>query len=137
MGELVSYLSGIFLLIISLMVMIAFWPSLTRNGFRVLGVAIFLSFFAAAMNTIWWQVFAYWNTQLGVFPRDQFREFGYYVDFVMKALLGGGAGILHLVALQRQLPDEERNLWSWWDMPWYPERKACLTRLIGRVKNKE
>lgn len=127
-AEYLSFGAGLFLLAVSIMVMKAYWPS-TRGEVHWLGLAIFLGFAAAAGNTFWWQILALVNTETGFVPREQFRAVGWWFDVLFKG--GAGcAGILHLVALQRQIPKKERPMWHWWDMPWYPKRQACITKLF-------
>ena len=126
MSEIVSFSAGFVLLVISLMVMIAYRPNREsfKTGSGLLGLAIFLGFLSAALNTFWWQILGNTVDDFGV-GIESFRAVGLYLD----ALLKGGAamsGVLHLIAIRENLSPEEKHGWHWWQMPWYPKRRACL-----------
>lgn len=135
-GNWVSFLSGIALLVSGFLVMVAYRPRrgwwMTPHG--TLGMAIFLGFFAAVLNTVYWQVLGQWATEL--FPLvtvDDWRRWGDWIDLIVK---GGAAvaGVMHLRALRLQLPDDERGQWRGIEMPWYPARRWCLVKLCAAMK---
>lgn len=138
MGDIISFLSGLSLFVIACLVMIAYWPQKgeMRTAAGLLGIAIFLSFFADAANTFYWQGFNKFSWVFGL-SRTDAREFGQYLDLIFK---GGAAvaGVLHLVALKLQIEDEtERKDWHWWEMPWYPERKACVRAIRAFLRKRD
>ena len=129
-GEYFSFGAGIFLLLVALLGMKAYWPSLRALNRQWLGVAIFLSFLCAAGNTLWWQILHQIVLRYDLVSHDLYQGIGWWLDVLFKG--GAGiAGILHLVALHRQLPVVEQTQWRWWDMPWYPQRRTCMSRLAN------
>lgn len=133
MGEMISFSAGTALLIVSLLVMIAYAPSKSslRTGSGVLGLAIFLGFLADAGNTSWWQIVVTLAVEHDFATYAQLRAIGLYLDGLFK---GGAAlaGVLHLIAIRMNLPADERREWYWFQMPWYPNRRACL-ELIASI----
>lgn len=104
LGDWLSFLSGFSLLIIGSCVMIVYWP---RKGWRnssagLLGMAIWLGFFAAVLNTLYWQVMGQSTVEfLHLWSIHDLRFWGDYVDVLVK---GGAAfaGLLHLMALKKK-----------------------------------
>lgn len=133
MGEFISFSAGGILMIVSAMVMLAYRPRLGwfGTGSGTLGMAIFLGFLAAAANTFYWQIFGNFVVAFELVSLADVRSFGHYLDGLLKGS-AAAAGVLHLVAIQRNLPQEERGAWRWYQMPWYPKRRACL-ELIANV----
>ena len=135
-GDWVSFLSGSFLLVMGVLVMLAYRPRLHwwRSAHGTLGAAIFLGFLAAVTNTAYWQVFGQLAVEfLGVMSVTQLRAAGDWIDLTVK----GGAGVagaLHLRALRLQLPDDERDQWLGIEMPWYPARRWFLVNLCAGLK---
>ena len=99
-----SFLSGTALLIVGAAVM---WVYRPRRGWcctpsGVLGMAIFLGFFAAVTNTLYWQVWGQLAAEFwGIITVYHLREVGKWVDLIVK---GGAAiaGVLHLWAIKLQ-----------------------------------
>lgn len=135
-GDVASFLSGTALLVTGALVLVAYRPSRgwwqTPHG--TLGMAIFLGFLSAVMNTAYWQVFGQWAVEfLGIMTAAQLRAAGDWIDLVVK---GGSAvaAVLHLRALRLQLPEDERAEWLGIEMPWYPARRWCLVKLAAGLK---
>jgi hypothetical protein len=139
MGEYISVISGIALLAVSCLVMIAYRPRSGSNRLDksayVLGWAIFLGFAAAAGNAIWWQLL--WSVVDNWFPhaKDMFQHVGKYMDGIFKGA-ATASGVLHLCALALALPEGERDQWRWYQMPFYPSRHWTLM-LFGPRKDKK
>ena len=123
MGDWISLIAGGILLVVSCMVMKAYWPRRrdTHDAAWFLGMAIFLGFLSAAANTLWWQIIVGVATHYGTFKYDALRDVGLYLDGALKGM-AALAGAMHLVALHRKLSLPERRLYRWYDMPWYPRR---------------
>ena len=128
MGEYISLAAGILLFVICAMVIKVYWPrrGQPKDAAFFLGLAIFVAFIAAAMNTAWWQIIVgslnYWQiTEVG-----QLRPVGLWLDGILKGL-AAFAGVLHLEAVRRQLPAKDRRLYHWFEMPWYPKRLRLPT----------
>lgn len=138
MGDWISFLAGVSLLVISPLVIRAYSPGgfhfRTGNGW--LAAAIILGFLAAAGNTLYWQVFGVLAVKSGLMTVTFQRELGDWCDLLFK---GGGAlsGWMHLKALQRSLPEEDQPYWRAIEMPWYPHRRACLRRLTGNLPERK
>lgn len=138
MGDTVSFLSGVALMVMGVLVMRAYLPGAGwhRTGQGVLGAAIFISFLVAVLNTLYWQVFGQVAVEfLGIMTVAQLRAVGDWVDLVVK---GGAAwaAYLHLKAMWMRLPDEERARWRVIEMPWYPARRWCLVKLAQGLKRR-
>lgn len=135
-GDWVSFLSGLFLLVMGALVMLAYRPSRDwwRTAHGTLGVAIFLGFFAAVLNTAYWQVFGQLAVEFfGFMSVMQLRAAGDWIDLIVKG--GAGvAGVLHLRALRLQLSADEQTHWRGIEMPWYPARRWCLVKLCAGLK---
>lgn len=135
-GDLISFLSGTFLLVMGTLVLVAYWPSRGwwRSAHGTLGAAVFLGFLAAVTNTAYWQVFGQFSVEfVGWLTIAQLRAVGDYVDLIVKG--GAGvAGVLHLRALRLQLPLDEQLQWRGIEMPWYPARRWCLVKLCKGLK---
>jgi hypothetical protein len=131
----IAFYAGIALLILAGMVMKAYWPSFKKGwcGESILGMAIFLGFFAAAINTAFWQIGVGVFVESGLVERATYREIGLYLDGVFKGT-AALAAFLHLLALQKFLPKEERDKWSWYQMPWYPTGPVRQIRKFLRLK---
>lgn len=107
-GDWLSFLSGVALLVSGLRVIWAYWPRrnwhLTPAG--ILGFAIFLSFIAAVANTVYWQVWGQIAVEyLRIWTVQALRFWGDYTDVLVK----GGAAIaaeLHLWALRKKEREE-------------------------------
>lgn len=124
LGEIVSLSGGILLIIISAMVIKAYWRRVAhRNGCDTfwLALAIVFGFASLIINAIWWQVVVNIAVLFGKVDELNIRDYGLLLDFLLKSL-SGISGILHLVALHRGLPIERRRKYRWYDMPWYPRR---------------
>lgn len=136
MADQISFTAGMFLLIVSLLVMKTYAPrrDWTRTPKGVLGMAIFLGFAAAAVNTLWWQILGNTLPDLGIVSRENFRVAGLWLDGLFKGLAAVSA-ILHLVAIRMQLDEPDRSNYSWFEMPWYPKRRTCLQQL-SRILNR-
>lgn len=134
MGNFVSFGAGVILLIVSMMVMLAYWPRLGwfGTGSGTLGMAIFLGFLAAAANAFYWQIFGNFVVSFDLVSLANVRSFGHYLDGLLKGS-AATAGVLHLMAIQRNLPEEERRTWHWYQMPWYPKRRACLELIVNML----
>lgn len=133
-GDFISLASGFVLFVVAVLVMIAYRPK--RGGDRatwLLSVAIFLSFFADAANTLYWQVFGQIAVVWFDYSVASLRWWGDYFDLLFK---GGAAvaGIMHLMALHERLPESEKKRWHTLEMPWYPARRTCLTMIFRRDK---
>lgn len=135
-GDWVSFLSGLFLLVMGALVMLAYRPGRDwwRTAHGTLGMAIFLGFLAAVTNTAYWQVWGQWAVEfLGIMSVTQLRAAGDWIDLIVKG--GAGvAGVLHLRALRLQLSLDEQSHWRGIEMPWYPARRWCLVKLCAGLK---
>lgn len=107
-GDVLSLLSGVALMVSGSVVMWAYRPSggwgRTRSG--VLGFAIFLGFFSAVANTLYWQVWGqiaveYW----GIWTVETLRYWGDFMDVTAKGS-GTVSAILHLWALRKKEREE-------------------------------
>ena len=132
-GEIVSFASGMALLIMGILVMVAYRPGKREGAAAVLGFAIFLGFLSAVGNTLYWQVFGQPAVAFGIVTVEQIRGAGDYADLLFK---GSNAlsGWLHLYALWLALSRHERRLWSVWQMPFYPRRTSCLRALADILR---
>lgn len=134
MGNELSFITGGILFFVSLLVMKAYWPGSERTRASwLLGLAIFLAFTSDALNTLWWQVGAYINTSWLGNDFESFRTVGLYLDVLFKGTTAF-AGVLHLQALKRSIPEEDQSNWSWWQMPGYPRKCRIFT---GTRRNKD
>jgi len=139
-GDWISFLSGLALLLMSALVLIAYRPfgSWAGRADQYLVLAIALGFAAAGANTLYWQVFGQYAVHFGIMTIETQRAAGDWLDLVFK---GGHAlsGYFHLKALQMQLAPDERRNWMVFEMPWYPRRRWCvraLTRVLARTNRK-
>lgn len=135
-GDWVSFLSGTALLFCGGLAMVAYRPRRDwwQSPSGTLGMAIFLGFLAAVVNTLYWQVFGQWAVEfIGFMSVETLRSVGDWMDLIVK---GGAAvaGVLHLRALRLQLPLDERKRWRGVEMPWYPARRWCLVKLCAGLK---
>ncbi|MFD2854013.1 hypothetical protein ACFSZS_03315 [Seohaeicola zhoushanensis] len=100
--EIISFLAGGALLVMSVFVMFAYRPGGDRvdSGPSLLALAIWIGFFAAAVNTAYWQIFGTISVAAGWLTPEQLRAGGKYADLLFK---GGGAfaGWLHLKAMHQ------------------------------------
>lgn len=137
LNDFLSFGAGLFLLFACFGVMVAYWPQRgwSKTGQGVLGFAIFLGFVAAGLNTFWWQILGAANAYFEFLPRVQFREIGLYLDMFLKGT-AGIAGILHMEAIRKNLGKRERDLWWWFEMPWYPDKRRCL-RGLSEILNRK
>ena len=129
MGELVSFVAGSALFVMSAMVMKVSWPrsgSLTDPAF-FLGLAIFLGFLGHALNTLWWQVSVNLLIAFGLAEYAGLRSIGLWLDGILKSI-ATLSGAMHLIALQRKLRPDEQAEYHWYDMPWYPRRFRVFVR---------
>lgn len=133
----VSFVAGVALLFMSVLVMVAYWPSRNKThaqpGAFYLGMAIWLGFLTAGLNTLFWQVIGQPAVRLGWISVADIRAIGDWVDLFVK---GGAAyaGWLHLRAIYETLDDEEKSYWSVLEMAFYPRRRACLRLLCIKMK---
>ncbi len=121
----------------SALVIRAYWARVwgARDGAYFLAIAIVAGFFSQALDAAWWQVFVNRYALMNEGDVAQLRQWGLKLDVALKAV-AVWAGYLHLKALHESLdPDEQKN-WLWIDMPWYPKRRACLSRLSRILKKK-
>lgn len=129
-GDVLSFLAGTALLISAILVIIAYRPAnwSLRDAPGTLAMAIALGFAASASNTLYWQVFGQPAVTYGWLTVAEIRAIGDFADVLFK---GGAAiaGLLHLRALLLALPESERGNWSAIEMPFYPNRRACLKAL--------
>jgi hypothetical protein len=138
-GDWASFFSGFALLAMAALVMVAYRPRGPRTkdaAATTLAMAIFLGFAAHAGNTLYWQVFGQPAVTYGLVTVEQLRLWGDWADVLFK----GGAALsawMHLVALHMYLDPEEKKLWRVLEMPWYPKRRACLSRLFRRINRSE
>jgi len=132
-GDFMSAAAGTFLLFMSAMVVIAYRGGSERAGTgpRHLSTAIVLGFLAAGCNTLYWQVFGQVGVNFGWITVTSLRGWGDYVDVIVKGM-AGLSGYYHLKALHAVMSDDERRLWSPIEMPFYPNRRACL-RVLARA----
>ena len=130
MGDGVSFLSGVVLLVASAAVIRAYWPTVGRERSPLLVWAIIIGFAAHGGNTLYWQVFGQMAAAFGWVSVSAMRGLGDWMDLLFK---GGGAvaGWLHLKALHDVLPDDEKDR-SVVSMIWYPHRQSCVERVISR-----
>ena len=138
MAEFLSFSVGVVLIVISLMVMKCYWPSMDwrKTASGTLGVAIFLGFFAAGMNTFWWQILGNAASLAPWITRAEFREIGLFMDLFLKGT-AAFAGVLHLIAVRMRMGEPQRSQWAWFEVPWYPQRRPCLralSRILDRSK---
>lgn len=107
-GDWLSFLSGVALMVSGLRVMWAYLPPKHWWGSRagILAMAIFLGFFAAVFNTLYWQVWGQIAVEyLRVWSVQMLRFWGDYTDVIAK----GGAALaaeLHLWALRKKEREE-------------------------------
>ena len=107
-GDWLSFLSGVALMVSGCRVMWAYWPPRdwwkTRPG--LLAMAIFLGFFAAVFNTLYWQVWGQFAVEyVHAWTVQTLRFWGDYTDVIAK----GGAAVaaeLHLWALRKKEREE-------------------------------
>ena len=103
-GDWLSFLSGVALMVSGLRVTWAYWPPKRWWGSRagILAMAIFLGFVAAVFNTLYWQVWGQIAVEyLRVWTVQMLRFWGDYTDVIAK----GGAALaaeLHLWALRKK-----------------------------------
>jgi hypothetical protein len=104
MGDWISFLSGVALMVSGCRVMWAYRP---RGDWRqtaagILGFAIFLGFFGAVFNTVYWQVWGQITVEyLRVWSVQMLRFWGDYTDVIAKGS-GAVAAELHLWALRKK-----------------------------------
>lgn len=128
LGDWISFFSGVALMTLGTLVLIAYRPKGARNGpERTLALAIFLGFVAHAGNTVYWQVFGQVAVYQGWITVHGLRFYGDFADLLFK---GGGAlaAWLHLRALWLSLPAPEQRKWRVVEMAFYPHRMLCLRR---------
>lgn len=135
-GDLVSWVAGLSLMVAGLLVMWAYrpqqWPS---GGAGWLQAAIFMGFAAAVGNTAFWQVIGQPAVSSGLVEVGALRAVGDWLDLVFK---GGAAfaGWMHLKALHLSLNEEERDDWGVLEIAFYPQRRLCLKALYSIVGRK-
>ncbi|MGK7653140.1 hypothetical protein ACSQ76_12215 [Roseovarius sp. B08] len=132
-GDIFSFFAGLALMFFGSLVLIAFWPRRSRreSGSEVLSLAIFLAALAGVSNAFYWQVLTALILEFRLATIFEVRAFGKWLDLLFK----GGAAyamFLHLKALRAQLSPNERKKWSVLEMPFYPNRRLCLVRLMRR-----
>lgn len=137
LGDFVSLLAGVAVITMSLLVMKAY-PKHKRSedmASNQLQTAIFWSFFAAMMNSIYWQFGGQLLVEFtGFVSVEMYREVGNWVDLAVKGLITW-AGWLHLRALYYALPEKERRGWHIIDMPFYPNKLKLFSKLgCGKPK---
>ena len=137
MGDGFSFVAGMVLIFVSVLVMRAYWPlKHLDSGPRLLSWAIFIAFFMAATNAAYWQVAVKLLDWAG-YDRALLREIGNYLDFGFK---GGAAwaGWLHLKSIHENIEDpQERASWHVLEMPWYPDRRKCLRMLSEALRRRK
>lgn len=103
-GDFGSFMSGVLLLVSGCRVMWAYRP---RSDWRqtaagILGFAIFLSFFGAVANTVYWQVWGQFAVEyLQVWTAAVLRFWGDYTDIFAKGCVIAAAE-LHLMAIRKK-----------------------------------
>lgn len=105
MGNNISFVAGAVLLVVSIMVMIEYWPRNIRPIKNLppptmLQIGIFFGFCLTASNTLWWQVLNIAVVSAGIMTAGEFQYIGKYMDAPLK---GGMAivGIIHLLAKRK------------------------------------
>ncbi|MDW3181784.1 hypothetical protein [Roseobacter sp.] len=138
MANFVSLAAGLFLFFVSILVMTAYRPNWRAWGSAdfLLGFAIFLGFMSDGMNTLWWQILGSANYHFEVVPGPVYRHVGLWLDGLLKGS-AGLAGILHLVAIKKNLPPSEQPHWYWWEMAWYPQRRRCVSLFRKTITRKD
>ena len=137
MGDILSWLAGASLVCVGLLVMWAYrpmkWP---RGGPGWLQAAIFLAFFSAVANTMFWQVYGHIAVANDLWTVDRLRDVGDWLDILFK---GGAAfaGWMHLKALHTTLEPEERGKWGVFEIAFYPKRMLCLRTIYAVLGRKE
>lgn len=129
MIETLNFAMAVPVLILTLLVIRAYLPASIpgRKSFSWLAMAIVLSFSSVAGAILMWDILTY------VDFLDDFRAaIGRLFNLINRNLLGGLAAYLHLVALHRKLDSADQANWSPLEMAWYPNRRRCLRRLLGR-----
>lgn len=138
LGTILSWGAGIYLMVISFLVMRTYFPRFSfwsGRGDQYLVLAIFLGFASTCANTAYWQVLGQPIIAFGWSTVEFQRALGDYLDVLFK----GGAGYsgwLHLKAVHRQLDRESQKRWHTIEMPWYPDRRECLIRAMNLVRRK-
>jgi hypothetical protein len=139
-NDIVSTISGIFILLFCFLVMKLYWTLATNlpRG-RELGDpgswfahGIVVGFFAVGLNAFFWKFafrlskltgkedFVYWVANYG-----GFFDFGIF-------LLTMWAGFCHLYSAYLNLPENHRHNWMWFTVPWYPSPNS-FTRFIQKM----
>ncbi|MEM9579043.1 MAG: hypothetical protein AAF891_00030 [Pseudomonadota bacterium] len=133
-----SLSAGLFLFAVSILVMLAYKPRWRDWGSAdfLLAFAIFLGFMSDGLNAFWWQILGGLNFHFEVVPGAVFRAIGFWLDGALKGS-AGIAGILHLVAIKKNLPKGEQPHWYWWEMAWYPQRRRCIAHFRKAFNRKD
>ena len=129
-GDLVSFVAGVALVVISFLVIRAYWPPrYEAPSAQWLGFAIIVGFVAAGFNALYWQVWGTLSIYFGIGSVSSLRGVGDFFDLFFK---GGAAiaGYMHLKAIHAGIGQPERRDWSVWEMPWYPQRRACVRAIL-------
>ena len=129
-GDFIAFTAGLALVVISCLVIRAYWPPrYEAPSAKWLGWAIIFAFAAAGLNALYWQVWGTLSLYLGLGSVGSLRDAGDFFDLVFK---GGAAvaGWMHLKALHMGVKPEVRSSWSVWEMPWYPQRRACISTIM-------
>lgn len=134
MAETISFLSGVVVVIMSLMVVRAYWSRMSgdRDPAFYLAVAIVAGFISTAIDAGWWQIVVNLYVIMGGDNFYLVREAGLWLDLVMKAL-AAWAAYMHLKALQKSLSPEEQKGSYWFDMPWHPRKFRVCEALCRRL----
>ena len=133
-GDFISFVAGLALVVISCLVIRAYWPPrYEAPSAQWLGFAIIVGFMAAGFNALYWQVWGTLSLYLGFGTVGSLRGLGGFFDLFFK---GGAAlaGYMHLKAIHTGIDSKQRSDWSVWEMPWYPQRRACIRFIIGVLR---
>jgi len=128
-----SFLSGVVLLMVSILGAIAFIRRTLHHRqppSQLLSVAIVIGFLAAGLNTLYWQVFGQIGVNQGWITVAALRLVGSYMDMLFKTA-ASVAVYLHLAAWHMSLPPEEQKEWSVFGMVFYPRGNGMLARLFN------
>lgn len=140
LNDVVSTMSGVFILIFSFLVIRLYWK-LAANIYHGKELddpgswfahGIVMGFSAVALNAFFWK-FTYRLSKL--MGQEDFiylvAQYGGFFDFGI-FLITMWAGFCHLYSAYLNLTPDQRHGWLWVTIPWYPNTNL-FTRCIARM----
>lgn len=124
---------------------VAFFPKRQErgnNGAAWLILAIWLGFFAIAVNTFYWRVFGDLAVYFGWFTIGEVRTFGNGVGDIIWKGASLVAVYLHFYARWKSIPEDDQKNWYPLLMGFYPNLQHWMVRTLtfwrnGRTGNAE